>query len=118
MSAAPNGNAPTTTGDNAIEVVNLNKYYGTRHALRELNFTVKRGEILGFLGPNGAGKTTTMRILTGYMPPSSGTARVAGYDVTKNSLDVRSHIGYLPENVPLYLDMTVADYLAFVANLH
>ena len=107
-----------TNGDNAIEVVNLNKYYGERHALRDLNFTVKRGEILGFLGPNGAGKTTTMRILTGYMPPSSGSARVAGYDVSKNSLDVRAHIGYLPENVPLYLDMTVADYLTFVARLH
>lgn len=105
-------------GDNAIEVLNLNKYYGERHALRDLNFTVKRGEILGFLGPNGAGKTTTMRILTGYMPPSSGSARVAGYDVSKHSLDVRAHIGYLPENVPLYLDMTVADYLTFVARLH
>ncbi len=108
----------STNGENAIEVINLNKYYGERQALRDLNFTVKRGEILGFLGPNGAGKTTTMRILTGYMPPSSGSARVAGYDVSKNSLDVRAHIGYLPENVPLYLDMTVADYLTFVARLH
>lgn len=107
-----------TNGDYAIEVTNLNKYYGERHALRDLNFNVKRGEILGFLGPNGAGKTTTMRILTGYMPPSSGNARVAGFDVSKNSLDVRAHIGYLPENVPLYLDMTVVDYLAFVARLH
>ncbi|MCC7164429.1 MAG: ATP-binding cassette domain-containing protein [Anaerolineae bacterium] len=105
-------------GENAIEVVNLNKYYGERHALCDLNFTVKRGEILGFLGPNGAGKTTAMRILTGYMPPSSGTARVAGYDVIKHSLEVRANIGYLPETVPLYLDMTVADYLAFVARLH
>lgn len=108
----------STNGENAIEVTSLNKYYGERHTLRDLNFTVKRGEILGFLGPNGAGKTTTMRILTGYMPPSSGSAKVAGFDVTKNSLDVRAHIGYLPENVPLYLDMTVADYLAFVAKLH
>ncbi|TAH50100.1 MAG: ATP-binding cassette domain-containing protein [Chloroflexota bacterium] len=108
----------STNGAPAIEVVNLDKYYGERRALNNLNFTVNRGEILGFLGPNGAGKTTTMRILTGYMPPSSGTARVAGFDVTKNSLDVRSRIGYLPENVPLYLDMTVADYLAFVAKLH
>jgi ABC-2 type transport system ATP-binding protein len=107
-----------TNGENAIEVVNLNKYYGERHALRDLNFTVKRGEILGFLGPNGAGKTTAMRILTGYMPPSSGTARVAGYDVSRQSLDVRANIGYLPETVPLYLDMTVADYLAFAAKLH
>jgi ABC-2 type transport system ATP-binding protein len=108
----------SSNGENAIEVVHLNKYYGDHHALRDLNFTVKRGEILGFLGPNGAGKTTTMRILTGYMPPSSGSAQVAGYDVSKNSLDVRAHIGYLPENVPLYLDMTVVDYLAFVAKLH
>jgi ABC-2 type transport system ATP-binding protein len=108
----------STNGENAIEVAGLNKYYGERHTLRDLNFTVKRGEILGFLGPNGAGKTTTMRILTGYMPPSSGSARVAGYDVTKNSLEVRARIGYLPENVPLYLDMTVAEYLAFVARLH
>lgn len=107
-----------SNGEYAIEVVNLNKYYGERHALRDLNFTVRRGEILGFLGPNGAGKTTAMRILTGYMPPSSGTARVAGFDVTKQSLAVRANIGYLPETVPLYLDMTVADYLAFVARLH
>ncbi len=105
-------------GENAIEVSGLNKYYGARQVLRDLNFTVKRGEILGFLGPNGAGKTTTMRILTGYMPPSSGSARVAGFDVSKNSLDVRARIGYLPETVPLYLDMTVVDYLAFVAKLH
>src|SRR5258708_37895345 len=108
----------SSNGNYAIQVVGLNKYYGERQALRDLNFTVKRGEILGFLGPNGAGKTTTMRILTGYMPPSSGTAQVAGYDVTRNSLEVRAHIGYLPETVPLYLDMTVADYLAFVAKLH
>jgi ABC-2 type transport system ATP-binding protein len=108
----------STDGANAIQVTNLNKYYGERHTLRDLNFTVKRGEILGFLGPNGAGKTTTMRILTGYLPPSSGTAEVAGYDVSKNSLEVRARIGYLPETVPLYLDMTVADYLAFVAKLH
>lgn len=117
MSVALNDNV-STNGDHAIQVLNLNKFYGERQALRDLNFTVKRGEILGFLGPNGAGKTTTMRILTGYMPPSSGTARVAGFDVTKNSLDVRAHIGYLPETVPLYLDMTVEDYLRFVANLH
>jgi ABC-2 type transport system ATP-binding protein len=117
MSELSNGSV-STNGDNAIQVSNLNKYYGERHVLRDLNFTVKRGEILGFLGPNGAGKTTTMRILTGYMPPSSGTAQVAGFDVLKNSLDVRAHIGYLPENVPLYLDMTVEDYLRFVAKLH
>src|SRR5213083_1041014 len=98
-----------------IDVQNVSKQYGDFIAVEDVSFQVPRGEILGFLGPNGAGKTTTMRILTGYMPPSSGTARVAGYDVSKNSLDVRTHIGYLPENVPLYLDMTVVDYLAFVA---
>lgn len=118
MSTEPLRTTVSSDGANSIEVVNLNKYYGDRHALRDLSFTVKRGEILGFLGPNGAGKTTTMRILSGYMPPSSGTARVAGYDVYKNSLDMRAHIGYLPENVPLYLDMTVRDYLAFCARLH
>jgi ABC-2 type transport system ATP-binding protein len=105
-------------GEYAIQVENLNKYYGPQHALRNLTFDVRRGEILGFLGPNGAGKTTTMRILTGYMPPSSGQARVAGYDVYTQSLQVRQRIGYLPENVPLYPDMTVRDYLAFVARLH
>lgn len=110
--------ASAANGDYAIEVHDLNKYYGDRHALRGLSFSVKRGEILGFLGPNGAGKTTTMRILTGYMPPSSGMARVAGYDVFKQSIDVRQHIGYLPETVPLYLDMTVYDYLSYTARLH
>src|SRR5512142_3557386 len=102
----------------AIEVVDLNKFYGAYHALKDLSFNVRRGEILGFLGPNGAGKTTTMRILTGYMPPSSGEAYVAGYDVFQESIDVRQHIGYLPETVPLYTDMTVWDYLEFAAKLH
>ncbi len=102
----------------AIEVNNLNKFYGPYHALRDLSFHVRKGEILGFLGPNGAGKTTTMRILTGYMPPSSGEAYVAGYDVFQESIDVRQHIGYLPETVPLYTDMTVWDYLEFAARLH
>lgn len=109
---------PAANGDYAIQVNDLNKYYGTRHALRDVSFSVKRGEILGFLGPNGAGKTTTMRILTGYMPPTSGTARVAGYDVFSQSVDVRAHIGYLPETVPLYLDMSVWDYLSYSAHLH
>jgi ABC-2 type transport system ATP-binding protein len=82
-----------------------------------VSFSVARGEVLGFLGPNGAGKTTTMRILTGYMPPSGGTAQVAGYDVSRQSIEARRHIGYLPEHVPLYLDMSVEDYLDFVAKL-
>jgi ABC-2 type transport system ATP-binding protein len=109
---------PRNGSENAIEVVDLNKFYGTSQALRDLNFSVRRGEVLGFLGPNGAGKTTTMRILTGYMPPSSGEAYVAGYDVFKESINVREHIGYLPETVPLYLDMPVYDYLSFAARLH
>lgn len=109
---------PQNGSDNAIEVVDLNKFYGTYHALKDLNFTVRRGEVLGFLGPNGAGKTTTMRVLTGYMPPTSGEAYVAGFDVFKESIDVRGHIGYLPETVPLYLDMSVYDYISFAARLH
>lgn len=118
MNAVSDGETKTNDNAFAIQVHKLNKYYGERHALRDLNFNVKRGEVVGFLGPNGAGKTTTMRILTGFMPPSSGSVRVAGYDVVQDSLAVRERIGYLPENVPLYLDMTVADYLAFVARLH
>ncbi|HEX2032858.1 MAG TPA: ATP-binding cassette domain-containing protein [Chloroflexota bacterium] len=98
-----------------IEVRNLTKYYGPKVAIEDVSFEAARGDILGLLGPNGAGKSTTMRILTGYMPPTSGTARVAGYDVVEDSLAVRSRIGYLPENVPLYTDMTVRAYLDFVA---
>ncbi len=100
-----------------IEVQNLRKDYGDFKALHDVSFEVQKGEILGFLGPNGAGKTTTMRILTGYMPPSSGTARVAGYDVFSQSIEVRKRIGYLPESVPLYSEMTVWDYLDFAARL-
>jgi ABC-2 type transport system ATP-binding protein len=107
----------TTNGTPMIQVQNLSKWYGTTEALRQVSFTVQKGEILGFLGPNGAGKTTTMRILTGYMPPSSGTARVAGYDVFYDSIEVRKRIGYLPETVPLYPEMTVWDYLDFCARL-
>ncbi len=100
-----------------IDVQNLSKDYGTYLALRDVSFEVQKGEILGFLGPNGAGKTTTMRILTGYMPPSGGTARVAGYDVFADSMQVRKRIGYLPETVPLYPEMSVWDYLDFAARL-
>jgi ABC-2 type transport system ATP-binding protein len=102
---------------NMIEVDHLTKYYGPNAAIWDVTFEVGQGEILGFLGPNGAGKTTTMRILTGYMPPSEGTARIAGYDVFKDSLECRRRIGYLPETVPLYPEMTVEDYLTFVARL-
>ena len=100
-----------------IEVDRLTKRYGPVPAIQDVSFTVEKGQIVGFLGPNGAGKTTTMRILSCFMPASSGTARVAGYDVFEQSLEVRRRIGYLPENVPLYGDMTVAAYLDFVANI-
>jgi ABC-2 type transport system ATP-binding protein len=100
-----------------IQVTNLTKWYGLRKAIDGLNFHAKKGEVVGFLGPNGAGKTTTMRILTAYMPPSEGRAIVAGYDVVEESLEVRRRVGYLPETVPLYSDMTVLDYLDFMAAL-
>lgn len=100
-----------------IEVEGLTKEYGTRRAINNLTFKANRGEILGFLGPNGAGKTTTMRILSGYMPPTWGTARVAGFDVVDKSLEVRKRVGYLPETVPLYPDMSVFDYLKYMADL-
>jgi ABC-2 type transport system ATP-binding protein len=98
-----------------IEVEGLSKHYGPVTAIRDVSFSVKRGEIVGFLGPNGAGKTTTMRILSCFMPATSGTARVAGFDVLSRSLEVRRRIGYLPENVPLYGEMKVGAYLDFVA---
>ncbi|MEN9207226.1 MAG: ABC transporter ATP-binding protein [Gloeomargarita sp. GMQP_bins_120] len=100
-----------------ITVEHLTKRYGSTLAVQDLNFSVEKGEILGFLGPNGAGKTTTMRMLTGYMPPTSGTAKIAGYDVLEDSLEVRRRIGYLPETPPLYRDMTVEGFLHFVARI-
>jgi ABC-2 type transport system ATP-binding protein len=100
-----------------ITVESLTKRYGRFMALRGITFQAESGEILGFLGPNGAGKTTTMRILTGYMPPTSGRASVAGYDVFTDSLEVRKCVGYLPETVPLYPDMTVHGYVKYVAEL-
>jgi ABC-2 type transport system ATP-binding protein len=99
-----------------IEVENLSKFYGPVPALRHVSFSVDQGEIVGFLGPNGAGKTTTLRILTCFMPPTSGVARVAGLDCQQNSLEVRAKIGYLPENVPLYSDMTTRRFLEFAAS--
>ena len=102
-------------GVGMIEVEGLTKFYGPKAAIQEVSFQVARGEVVGFLGPNGAGKTTTMRILACFMPPTSGTARVAGFDIGKDSLQVRRRIGYLPENVPLYRDMTVRQYLTFAA---
>ena len=100
-----------------IEVENLTKHFGAQVAISDISFRAEKGEILGFLGPNGAGKTTTMRILTCYLPPTSGTARVAGFDVLDDSREVRRRIGYLPENVPLYTDLSVLSYLEFVGKL-
>lgn len=100
-----------------INVEHLSKIYGSTPAIADITFTVEPGEILGFLGPNGAGKTTTMRILTGYLPASSGRATIAGYEVHENSMAVRQRIGYLPETPPLYSDMTVEGFLHFVARI-
>ncbi|MBK7597261.1 MAG: ATP-binding cassette domain-containing protein [Acidobacteria bacterium] len=100
-----------------IEVEHLIKSYGQARAVNDISFKVEKGEILGFLGPNGAGKTTTMRILTGYLPATGGTARIAGFDVFEQSMEVRKRIGYLPETPPLYTDMTVEEYLSFVARI-
>ena len=102
---------------NAIEVENLSKFYGPARGIEEVSFSVKKGEIMGFLGPNGSGKTTTMRILTCFFPPTSGTARICGRDILNDSFSVREKIGYLPENVPLYMDMPVFSYLNFFAEI-
>src|SRR2546422_4428529 len=100
-----------------IKVSSLTKYFGPVLAVDRVSFEVGRGEIVGFLGPNGAGKTTTMRILTSYLPATSGIAKVAGYDVMLESTQVRQNIGYLPESVPLYPEMRVEEYLHFRAKL-
>jgi ABC-2 type transport system ATP-binding protein len=100
-----------------VQVDHLTKKYGDVAAITDVTFSAEKGEILGFLGPNAAGKTTTMRIVTGFMPPTSGTASIAGYDVVDEALEARQRLGYLPENVPLYEDMTVHGYLTFYAKL-
>jgi ABC-2 type transport system ATP-binding protein len=100
-----------------IDVQQVSRYFGDVTAVNDVSFKVEKGEIVGFLGPNAAGKTTTMRILTTYLPATSGTATVAGFDVHEQSMDVRKRIGYLPENPPLYQDMRVKDYLEFVAKI-
>ncbi|OQW53386.1 MAG: MFS transporter [Proteobacteria bacterium SG_bin7] len=100
-----------------IEVRDLTKNYGPHRAIDNLNFSVRKGEVVGFLGPNGAGKSTTMKIITGYMAPSSGIVKVGGFDVFENPIEVKEKIGYLPEIPPVYFDMYVRDYLSFVANL-
>ncbi|NIM92970.1 MAG: ATP-binding cassette domain-containing protein [Anaerolineales bacterium] len=100
-----------------IEVEGLTKYYGKHLGIKDISFHADRGEILGFLGPNAAGKTTTMRILTAYMPPSQGSAKIAGFDVVEDSLEVRCRVGYLPETIPLYSEMSVREYLSYMGSL-
>lgn len=100
-----------------IVVKNLTKKYGTQKAVDDISFEVKTGEILGFLGPNGAGKTTTMKAITSYLAANTGSIEIGGISVTENPEEIKKHIGYLPENNPLYEDMPVIDYLAFVAAL-
>ena len=100
-----------------IQVQHLIKLFGNFRAVDDITFEVQKGEVLGFLGPNGAGKSTTMRMLTGFFPPSSGTAVINGYDILKDSLNARRQIGYLPENAPVYPDMTVEGYLKFIAEV-
>ena len=102
----------------SVIVENLTKIYGEQHAVDNISFEAKKGEILGFLGPNGAGKSTTMKILTSFIPQSSGKATVCGFDVEKDAMELRKKIGYLPENNPLYKDMYVEEYLLFIAGLH
>ncbi|MDA9066688.1 gliding motility-associated ABC transporter ATP-binding subunit GldA [Flavobacteriales bacterium] len=102
----------------SIEIKNVTKEYGLQKALNDVSFTVNKGEILGFLGPNGAGKSTLMKIVTCYIPPTSGTVIVDGYDVLEDSLEIRKKVGYLPEHNPLYLDMYVKEYLTFIAGIH
>jgi ABC-2 type transport system ATP-binding protein len=102
----------------SVIVEHITKLYGAQKALNDISFEVKAGQVVGFLGPNGAGKSTTMKILTCFLPQSSGKASVCGYDVNENSLEVRQNVGYLPEHNPLYLDMYVKEYLGFIAGVH
>ncbi|MFN3939294.1 MAG: gliding motility-associated ABC transporter ATP-binding subunit GldA [Chitinophagales bacterium] len=102
----------------SVNVTHLTKLYGEQAAVKDISFKTQSGEILGFLGPNGAGKSTTMKIITGYIPQTSGNVAVCGFDVATESIEARRHIGYLPENNPLYADMYIKEYLEFVARLH
>lgn len=116
---AADESASTTAADGSapmIEAINLSKYYGAFTAVRDVSFTVQRGEVVAFLGPNGAGKSTTMKMLTGYLSPSAGTARIAGNDVARNRLRASARLGYLPETGPLYPDMTPKGLLSFFAD--
>lgn len=100
-----------------LEVKNVCKNFGDIQAVRGISFEVKKGEVLGFLGPNGAGKTTTMRMITGFLPPTSGTAIICGHDITTDPVAAKKQIGYLPENAPAYDSMTVSDFLGFIADI-
>jgi ABC-2 type transport system ATP-binding protein len=102
----------------SISVTHLTKIYGTQKAVNNISFELKKGEIVGFLGPNGAGKSTTMKMITGYLPPTDGTATVCGFDILQQSMEVRKRLGYLPESNPLYYDMYVREYLEFCAGIH
>lgn len=102
----------------SIQVSGLTKVYGEQKAVNAISFDLKKGEIVGFLGPNGAGKSTTMKMITGYLPPTDGTAKVCGFDVQEQAMDVRRRVGYLPEANPLYYDMYVREYLEFSAGIH
>lgn len=102
----------------SISVQSLTKIYGSQKAVNDISFELKKGEVVGFLGPNGAGKSTTMKIITGYLPPSNGTAVVCGFDILKEPMEVRRRVGYLPEANPLYYDMYVREYLEFSAGIH
>jgi ABC-2 type transport system ATP-binding protein len=102
----------------SIKVKNLSKFYGEQAAVNDISFSIGKGEIVGFLGPNGAGKSTTMKMITGFIPASEGEIRVCGKEVSVDSIETRKHIGYLPENNPLYLDMYVKEYLEFVGNIY
>jgi ABC-2 type transport system ATP-binding protein len=109
--------ATSVTNNVMIQAEGLTHYYGPQPAIEDVNFDVKKGEILGFLGPNGAGKTTTMRIITGFMPPTEGKVTLGGFDVVEQSLQVRRRVGYLPETVPLYTEMPVTSYLKYMGTL-
>ena len=100
-----------------IQVEDLSKSYGSFEAVKDISFSISSGEVVGFLGPNGAGKSTTLKMLTGYLAPTNGTAKVQGTDVLENPIGVQRHLGYLPENAPLYPDMTVKEYLEYIGRI-
>ena len=101
-----------------VEIQNISKLYGTQKALDDVSLKIGKGEVVGLLGPNGAGKSTLMKILTSFITPTSGTALINGLDVQEDSIEIRKHVGYLPENNPLYLDMYIKEYLAFVIKMY